>query len=60
MVEIVSQGQIAEVTDEQLQEIQACGVGWFEYCLWRQTLSHEQAMAQFARRSRRDGTSTSG
>lgn len=48
MVEIVSQGQMAKVTDEQLMEIQASGVSWFEYCLWRQTLNHEQAMAQFA------------
>jgi hypothetical protein len=45
MVDIVSQGETVEVTDAQLEEIQAHGITWFEYCLWRQTLDHAQAIA---------------
>jgi hypothetical protein len=59
VVEIVSQGQTAQVTDEQLLEIQSRGVSWFEYCLWRQTLNHEQAMAQFAELGGDDKAATS-
>jgi hypothetical protein len=55
----VSQGQTAQVTDEQLLEIQSRGVSWFEYCLWRQTLNHEQAMAQFTELGGDDKAATS-
>jgi hypothetical protein len=47
MVEVESQGRIDTVDDAQLAEIRIRNISWFEYCLWRQTLDHQQVLAEF-------------
>jgi hypothetical protein len=36
------------LTDAQLLDVREKRIDWFFYCLWRQTLSHEEAVALLA------------
>lgn len=38
------------LTDAQLLDLRTKRIDWFSYCLWRQTLSHDEAVTLLADR----------